>query len=127
MPIEFHQIPLQKLLCEDDEYPFRSKEEEAKDIQAIRMYRSQKIGQKLDVVGSDIFLIEDAIKAKLAAYSQKDVTTDDKKIDKNVEKLPKLIPAKGRVLKQVLISAPLYSSLSPRNIKANSQTATPPC
>jgi hypothetical protein len=101
MPIEFHQIPLQKLLCEDDEYPFRSKEEEAKDIQAIRMYRSQRIGDKLDVVGSDIFLIEDAIKAKMAAYSQNGVATVNDMADKNVEKLPKLNPVRGRVLKKV--------------------------
>jgi hypothetical protein len=105
MPIQYQQIPLQKLLCEDatGEYPFRSKEEEAKDIQAIRLYRASKNDPKFQVVGSDIFLIEAAIKEKLAIYNQKDGSLKESPStrEKDVEKLPKLSAAKGRRLKKV--------------------------
>ena len=71
MPIEIIRIPVNKLIFPGEKlYSSRSEEEDA--IQAIRMFRSpiKDPHAPKTIVGSDIFIIEDAIRSKLVDYSK---------------------------------------------------------
>ena len=165
MPIFYTQIPLQKLLNNTKNYSLKTKEEEVKDIQTIRLFKIQK-NKKLNLstssthhlntkilqhsstssapssapsfpisstilipssstttsssslitssiinplhpppnvqcVGSDIFMIEEAIKEKLAAYSEKETEIQMASDSKTIERLPNITPAYLRTMKKV--------------------------
>lgn len=63
------QTPLMKML--NPTYHFGSKEEEERDFQAIRMYRMEAGSTACkpeNLVGTDIFLIEDHLRLEEAKY-----------------------------------------------------------
>lgn len=57
------QTPLMKML--DPLYHFKTKEEEERDFQAIRMYKMEKgstVCKTENLIGTDVFLIEDQLR-----------------------------------------------------------------
>mmetsp|Transcript_10007 Transcript_10007/g.15117 ORF Transcript_10007/g.15117 Transcript_10007/m.15117 type:complete len:1065 (+) Transcript_10007:220-3414(+) len=89
MPIHVTQTPVKKLIFPGEKV-YQNKDEEAGDIQAIRMYRSlTEVDQTLfppTIVGTDVFLIEDSIRSKLTEHRKRETTYDPS--EGNIEKLP---------------------------------------
>ena len=77
MPVHITRTPMKNLIFPGEKLS-SSKDGGEDDIQAIRMYRTapDNLEGPSSIVGSDIFIIEEAIKAKLADYSRMEVAAD---------------------------------------------------
>lgn len=94
MPVEITSTPIKHLIFPGENL-YANREEEGDDIQAIRMYRS--VGRDpqapTTIVGSDVFIIEEAIRAKIMDYSQMEAaaetaTTNSIMDAKTLDKMP---------------------------------------
>jgi hypothetical protein len=75
MPVEITITPIKNLIFPGEKL-YTNRDEEEDDIQAIRLYRSRDPSVPASIVGSDIFIIEESIKAKISNYSQMEAAAE---------------------------------------------------